>query len=433
MSKVFINYRRADTAAFAGRLFDMLSDSVGSDRIFFDFDIQPGADFAKTIDNAIASADVVLVVIGRDWLENGRLDDPHDFVRLEIETALRLDKVVVPVLADDAHLPAASALPESLVPLTLRQAVPLRHERFRADAQSLVRLIERALAEGANEEFLSSTSNISQEQSSADAGWDAISDSAQPADFRDFIARYPDAENARLAQQKLEQLRWAELKEAPSTEAFLAFLSEFPDGTMETQAREWLAGRLEGIRNEFDELEERKAQLEHEMRLIVGPDTEFRNDIFVSYSKTEPKITMEIVSMLEAAGYKVWWDTNLVSGDEFSDVIRRELVGSRAVVVIWTQVSVKSKWVKAEAQMADFDDKLVPVRPRTLDPREIPLPFNIHHCEFADDHDSLIKALKKKGVHPTTIGRQEHMEPQVAPSTLPETTSSDWWAWLRRK
>jgi adenylate cyclase len=135
--------------------------------------------------------------------------------------------------------------------------------------------------------------------------------------------------------------------------------------------------------------------------LIVGPKISFRNDVFVSYSKkTEREISTTIVAALEAVGYKVWWDTNLISGDEFSDVIRRELVGSRAVLVIWTPVSVKSRWVKAEAMMADIDEKLVPVRPRNLDPREIPLPFNVHHCEFTDDHAALIKALKKKGILP---------------------------------
>lgn len=179
-----------------------------------------------------------------------------------------------------------------------------------------------------------------------------------------------------------------------------------------------------GAGREMGELELRKAALDREIRLIAGPEASFRNDVFVSYSTTEPEITKSVVEALENEGYKVWWDTNLVSGDEFSDVIRRELVGSRAVVVIWTPTSIKSKWVKAEATMADFDDKLIPLRPRDLDPRDVPLPFNVHHCEFVDDHKALIKAIKKKGVYPNgllTTGRTAQPVSRTEPS---------WWARL---
>jgi hypothetical protein len=414
--KVFISYRRQDSAPFAGRLYDLLSNAIGSDRIFFDVEYVPGYSHLSVVEPAIAQSEVVLVVIGPEWLLSGKLDDPHDVVRQEIETALRLDKVIIPVLADEARIPSSSELPSSIAPLIRRNAVSLRRERFRADAQGLIHAIQQALAESVHPADTRSRETV------ADAGWNAVKQSNRTEELRDYIARYPSTPQAYLAQQRIEELLWGEIQKSPSTIAVLTYLTEYPNGLRKADARTWLAERLDSARKELTELETQKETLEREVRLIVGPETGFRNDVFVSYSKAEPEVTKAVVAALEAEGYKTWWDTNLVSGDEFSDVIRRELVGSRAVVVIWTPTSVKSKWVKAEATMADFDDKLVPIRPRSLDPRDIPLPFNVHHCEFVDDYGALIKALKKKGVHPskTVI--------TAATSKLTDAaTGSTWW------
>jgi hypothetical protein len=92
--RVFISYRRTDTAPFAGRLYDYLAESFGADQVFMDVDtIDPGVDFVRAIEQAIASCEVLLVLIGPLWLdatnEEGRrrIDDPHDYVRLGIESA----------------------------------------------------------------------------------------------------------------------------------------------------------------------------------------------------------------------------------------------------------------------------------------------------------------------------------------------------------
>jgi TIR domain len=90
---------------------------------------------------------------------------------------------------------------------------------------------------------------------------------------------------------------------------------------------------------------------------------------------------------------KIFLDLDIPLGADFRAVIHD---------AIWTATSVNSKWVKAEATMADFDDKLVPVRPRDLDPRNIPLPFNVQHCEFSDDHKALVKAIQRKGAYPNS-------------------------------
>lgn len=152
MHSVFISYRREETAPQAGRLYDALVHRFGEDHVFMDIDsIGLGLDFMKAIDDAVSSCEVLLAVIGDRWTDvtdaHGarRLDDPQDFNRIEIEMALERDIRVVPVLVNGAPLPSADRLPDSLVPLTRRQALPLTDATFRADATRLVTQLEPVL------------------------------------------------------------------------------------------------------------------------------------------------------------------------------------------------------------------------------------------------------------------------------------------------
>src|SRR6185437_15166507 len=126
-SRVFISYRREDSGYPAGWLFDQLAASLGADRVFKDVDsIEPGDDFAEVISDAVSSCAVLLAVIGDRWLaaadEDGRrLDDPEDFVRLEIEAALTRGVRVIPVLVGGARMPRPGQLPPSLASLCGRQ------------------------------------------------------------------------------------------------------------------------------------------------------------------------------------------------------------------------------------------------------------------------------------------------------------------------
>jgi WD40 repeat protein len=150
--RIFICYRRRDTRDLAGRIGDSLIAHFGEDDIFMDVDaIEPGLDFASEISKAVASCDVLLAVIGDKWLTSTdsagrrRLDNPADFVRLEIETALQRGIRVIPVLTDDAKLPREDELPESLAGLVRLQAVQLRFDRYRDDISRLISVIKRAL------------------------------------------------------------------------------------------------------------------------------------------------------------------------------------------------------------------------------------------------------------------------------------------------
>jgi hypothetical protein len=150
MTKIFISYRRADTKAYAGRLYDRLVTAFGRTNIFMDVDnIPAGADFRGVLRHAVSTCDVILVLIGSSWVtiqdEKGkpRLDDPDDFVRLEVETALqRQNAKVIPVYVGGADTPKANQLPLALRELAFRNGVPLRdNPDFHPDVDRLIEKI----------------------------------------------------------------------------------------------------------------------------------------------------------------------------------------------------------------------------------------------------------------------------------------------------
>ncbi|MET3773173.1 toll/interleukin-1 receptor domain-containing protein [Arthrobacter nitrophenolicus] len=152
--RIFISYRREETAYPAGWLYDRLADRYGGGQVFKDVDsIQLGDDFVEAITRAVGSCDVVLVLIGDEWLttadEHGRrrLDDPDDFVRLEVQAALTRNVRVIPILVDKARMPRADELPESLARLTRRQALEFSPARFEFDTSRLFKVLDTTLAE----------------------------------------------------------------------------------------------------------------------------------------------------------------------------------------------------------------------------------------------------------------------------------------------
>jgi WD40 repeat protein len=152
-SRVFVSYRREDAAYPAGWLFDRLVDHFGEGRVFRDVDsIELGDDFVERIMSAVGSCAVLLTVIGARWLTvtgkggQRRLDDPEDFVRVEIEAAFARGVRVIPVLVDGAQMPQVTELPVSLGSLAHRQALELSPNRFRLDTAQLLEELDRKLA-----------------------------------------------------------------------------------------------------------------------------------------------------------------------------------------------------------------------------------------------------------------------------------------------
>jgi hypothetical protein len=150
--KIFINYRRDDSSATAGRLHDRLTQTFGRESLFMDVDhIPAGVDFVNHLNAQVAGCDIFLVIIGPNWLHAkddngvGRLDNPDDFVSVEIAAALARNICVIPVLVDGAFIPTAEELPDSIKPLARRNAVEVRNAQFGRDAEALVEKIREAL------------------------------------------------------------------------------------------------------------------------------------------------------------------------------------------------------------------------------------------------------------------------------------------------
>jgi hypothetical protein len=151
--RVFVSYRREDASGHAGRLYDLLAAHYGPEHVFMDIDAIPlGSEFRAAIDRAVSSCDVLIALIGRGWVGAAdsagrrRLDDPDDFVRREIESALAHEVVVVPTCVQGAAMPSPDELPASLAPLAGRQGFDLRDAAWQDDVGRLVRRLEHAAA-----------------------------------------------------------------------------------------------------------------------------------------------------------------------------------------------------------------------------------------------------------------------------------------------
>jgi hypothetical protein len=146
---IFISYRRKDTAGHAGRLKDALENHFAGG-VFMDVEkIAAGQDFVKAIDDAVGKCSVLLVLIGDQWLSvadssgRRRLDDPEDFVRREIASALRRDITVIPVLVEGAAMPAPADLPDELKDLSRRNAQEISDTRWGYDVGQLIKELEK--------------------------------------------------------------------------------------------------------------------------------------------------------------------------------------------------------------------------------------------------------------------------------------------------
>jgi hypothetical protein len=146
MASIFISYRRSDSPDATGRIYDRLSSHFGKEAVFKDVDSIPLAvDFREEIDSKIKTAKVVLVVIGPTWLEilKSRLNDPNDWVRIELETALLYKVPILPVLVNSATMPSSTDLPIGIRSLTHQNAAQARPDPdFHPDLDRLIQGLE---------------------------------------------------------------------------------------------------------------------------------------------------------------------------------------------------------------------------------------------------------------------------------------------------
>jgi uncharacterized membrane protein YeaQ/YmgE (transglycosylase-associated protein family) len=150
---LFISYRRSDSLDVTGRIYDQLESHFGRQSIFKDVDsILPGADFRQEIQRTVATCSVMLAVIGRDWLGrknnkrstfSNKIQDPEDFVRIEVEAGLNRNIPVIPILVQGADMPSEKDLPSSLRELSYRNWISVRPDPdFHRDLERLIKALE---------------------------------------------------------------------------------------------------------------------------------------------------------------------------------------------------------------------------------------------------------------------------------------------------
>ncbi len=251
--KIFINYRRGDDPGHTGRLFDRLQDVFEPAQLFLDVDnIAPGLDFGRVLNERVAECDVLLAIIGKGWIDARnaaglrRLDDPDDFVRIEIASALNLGKRVIPVLVGEAQMPRPDELPEVLRPLARRNAVRLTHERFRADTQGLVKALQLTLEEiGALQRAQTEAARIAQAEEECRRQKEETALRAEDEKRRkeaEIEAREREAEERHrqtaAAEQRAEEERaFTTAKRANSVAAIDSVLAAYPASHLADEAR----------------------------------------------------------------------------------------------------------------------------------------------------------------------------------------------------
>ena len=255
MANIFISYRRGDDPGNTGRLFDRLQEAFKPEQLFMDVDsIEPGLDFVHVLGEKVAQCDVLIAVIGKGWLDARdaagarRLNNPEDFVRVEIESALNQGKRVIPVLVGEARMPQSDELPESIKPLARRNAVRLTHERFRADAEGLVKALRQTLDDAhrrAREEEQRRLEQAAKENAATLQAQRAF-ESAKRADdagaVADFLAAHPGSAltaEARALQAKLiaRDEAYEAAMAGDDAAALEAFLASYPSGQTAERAR----------------------------------------------------------------------------------------------------------------------------------------------------------------------------------------------------
>jgi formylglycine-generating enzyme required for sulfatase activity len=153
MNKILISYRREDSADVTGRIYDRLIQAFDRESVFKDVDSIPlGVDFRTYLDAQVAKCHVFLAVIGRDWMKTkgvkskSGLEDPKDFVRIEIESALKREIPLIPVLVGGASIPAADRLPPSMQELAYRNGIAIRTDPdFHRDMDRLIDYLKKQI------------------------------------------------------------------------------------------------------------------------------------------------------------------------------------------------------------------------------------------------------------------------------------------------
>ncbi|MEQ1717347.1 MAG: TIR domain-containing protein [Hyphomicrobium sp.] len=315
--KIFLNYRRGDDAGTVGRLFDRLEQAFGEDAVFMDVagQIKAGDDYVEVLRAQVDQCGVLLAAIGPRWLtivdENGRrrLEDPDDWVRVEIASALKagIVKRVIPVLVPGGEMPRAEDLPEDLKSFARKQAVRVSLEQFKSDAQGLVTQITGVLADLEKQAAASAAeraaTKAAEEQREAEqaekqarvaarasaersagmsaedvrkaeeiANWDFIKETTDRDELRDHLARFPSGATCRYARARLANLTFRDLSADSPIEELTDFLETFPRVEQTSTVTGWFAAADAKAREEAELAGRRARETSAWLAVATGTD-----------------------------------------------------------------------------------------------------------------------------------------------------------------
>ena len=355
---IFIGYRRDDTADVSGRVYDRLRGAFGEEAIFKDVDNMPvGIDFPTHVLSILPKCRIFLAMIGPGWLgvrdEQGerRLDDPADWVRIEIERALSTGIQIVPVLVNGAPMPSSEQLPESLRSLTrLNAAFVRRDPDFHKDMDKLIAALRAGESTGRVE-----VEAPAQGLAGSAAAWKLIETSLDVEDFIDFERLFPGTTELIQAARCRRQLQaWAEVSKSdpdavarfqrtpvfPALEAEVARAAErakserqknLAERLMQEEARKRAADESKAVkaRQEAEELARLAAPHYQVVIHRVGP----RRDLIVWATSNFADLRKEDVERM-MDNLPAVFAVNLSRTDAHALVSRLAFVGTQAVAVL---------------------------------------------------------------------------------------------------
>ena len=355
--RIFISYRRMDTRLYAHVIHAELLNFFKDDQIIFDIaTLRFGQDFSERIIEAVQSSDVVLVLIGKEWLKTRednsnrlRIDDPNDWVRTEIRIALQHNKLVIPILVDGASMPSQGELPQDIQRLANIQAFTLSKNTttHHKEIEWLAEVIQKNLRK----------TNFVRDTLPKRKSWQSYIYS-----FLGITSKAPERNS--LTPTAISQLEKTDREAAQKTVKEKAEREAAEKAVKEKEERE----AVEKAAKEKAEREAiEKAKKEKEEREAVGKtknEKELKKKtkhIFISYSRRNDAVMQRVVAFLRGQDIKVWVDNEkLVPGTPIWEIeIEQAIREAGAIVVLLSPTSNNSVWVRREISFAERYSKRI--------------------------------------------------------------------------
>jgi TIR domain len=351
MAKIFMCHRRGDDDAMMRLLYDRLEQEFGREEMLVDVDAIPlGMDFRNVLQEAVSRSEVMLVLIGPRWLTKldhdgrRRVDNPHDFVRMEIEQALQLSVPIIPVLLDGAPFPKLNEVPDTLRPLLFRHAVAISSASFQSDLEKLVRTLR----------------------------------SIRP---KESVSVATSSQHGRLIERNVLAPKWR-----------IRLLSAFASLLGVEPAMGVVSARGTTSFPEQDAV--------HLVR-VAAARADGNEEVFISYARDDASIMQSVRRHLAKNEISVWTDDKLEPGTpSWKSAVQQAIEGSTCFVILLTPSAKDSELVQMELGYALAHERIVlPVLAKGTNRTAVPLEIinrqwiDITEAKFDDGLPKLVEAI----------------------------------------